>query len=237
MTIRVYPRVCGGTAAKNLTGEMASGLSPRVRGNRADPAGAPGLHRSIPACAGEPRCPGSRLPVTTVYPRVCGGTSQVHGHDLPLPGLSPRVRGNLLPGGGTANQYGSIPACAGEPSPPRLPRCRVRVYPRVCGGTRYSPTNTPRPAGLSPRVRGNQRPSKPSTIRTRSIPACAGEPPSWRCRRCCCRVYPRVCGGTASALRFLVIVNGLSPRVRGNRGRPARHLLVDGSIPACAGEP
>ena len=50
----VYPRVCGGTSTGALYCLTVPGLSPRVRGNRAnfglDPAG----DRSIPACAGEP---------------------------------------------------------------------------------------------------------------------------------------------------------------------------------------
>ena len=32
--IWVYPRVCGGTAARDLRRSAAKGLSPRVRGNR-----------------------------------------------------------------------------------------------------------------------------------------------------------------------------------------------------------
>ena len=33
------------------------GLSPRVRGSPPHPLGLLARHRSIPACAGEPRCP------------------------------------------------------------------------------------------------------------------------------------------------------------------------------------
>ena len=50
----VYPRVCGGTAAYQPQLLRRSGLSPRVRGNRADDRWAPVVVRSIPACAGEP---------------------------------------------------------------------------------------------------------------------------------------------------------------------------------------
>ena len=70
----VYPRVCGGTARKKVTGVSLGGLSPRVRGNRArlDVEQVP--DRSIPACAGEPRPTGGDRPDGGVYPRVCGGT-------------------------------------------------------------------------------------------------------------------------------------------------------------------
>ena len=57
-----------------LTHAGWSGLSPRVRGNRAMPK----LHRahpgSIPACAGEPEGGAGAAAAVEVYPRVCGGT-------------------------------------------------------------------------------------------------------------------------------------------------------------------
>ena len=51
---RVYPRVCGGTLRSAHAEGTRKGLSPRVRGNRRDPASSPGRPGSIPACAGEP---------------------------------------------------------------------------------------------------------------------------------------------------------------------------------------
>ena len=50
----VYPRVCGGTRASVSSCSIASGLSPRVRGNRSTGWTMTPLVRSIPACAGEP---------------------------------------------------------------------------------------------------------------------------------------------------------------------------------------
>ena len=52
----------------------------------------------------------------------------------------------------------------------------ARVYPRVCGGTHTRPALSLAAAGLSPRVRGNPSPGVAAAFRTRSIPACAGEP-------------------------------------------------------------
>ena len=51
---KVYPRVCGGTAAAQRAGYIACGLSPRVRGNLVAEDEGNGKARSIPACAGEP---------------------------------------------------------------------------------------------------------------------------------------------------------------------------------------
>ena len=75
--------------------------------------------------------------------------------------------------------------------------------------------------GLSPRVRGNLSGFLRRGRIDRSIPACAGEPPTsrlgelWPHRP----VYPRVCGGTSA---------GFDAQDFAHSSR---------SIPACAGEP
>ena len=50
-------------------------------------------------------------------------------------------------------------------------------------------------------------------------------------------VYPRVCGGAPGAAGSTNEVMGLSPRVRGSRHRFLGPDGLQGSIPACAGEP
>ena len=50
-------------------------------------------------------------------------------------------------------------------------------------------------------------------------------------------VYPRVCGGTEIGEGAVEPVGGLSPRVRGNLAEGLPGLRLQGSIPACAGEP
>ena len=152
------------------------GLSPRVRGNHHRRARRGELDRSIPACAGEPIGRRPQRRPCGVYPRVCGGTALASGDHGPVPGLSPRVRGNQPRGGDSGHCVGSIPACAGEPPAPRLPRGFCRVYPRVCGGTEVGPSRLPLYMGLSPRVRGNPLTGTDAGSFARSIPACAGEP-------------------------------------------------------------
>ena len=107
----------------------------------------------------------------------------------------------------------------------------------MCGGTGLTTPGISETAGLSPRVRGN--PEGPfSFINSRgSIPACAGEPGTWCTPPACPAVYPRVCGGTATINEPQGGTEGLSPRVRGNRPASTDALTLDGSIPACAGEP
>ena len=193
--------------------------------------------RSIPACAGEPGSTGEGPETRTVYPRVCGGTRAVLAAHGVGEGLSPRVRGNPATQRMRPAAPGSIPACAGEPVAGRVSAAIRRVYPRVCGGTRYPAHRRRRAAGLSPRVRGNPGPAIRFGQRVGSIPACAGEPMPWLRRLLRRKVYPRVCGGTTSDTSPASIAKGLSPRVRGNPRCP--HCILDGrrSIPACAGEP
>ena len=73
-----------------------SGLSPRVRGNLVSPLPQLLFVGSIPACAGEPIVLAVFQAEATVYPRVCGGTASTTMTAVPIAGLSPRVRGNLL---------------------------------------------------------------------------------------------------------------------------------------------
>ena len=70
-----------------------------------------------------------------------------------------------------------------------------------------------------------------------SIPAHAGEPRYMRFPFCVPKVYPRACGGTLVGVLRGGGVGGLSPRMRGNRGRWRGRGLSGGSIPAHAGEP
>ena len=51
------------------------------------------------------------------------------------PGLSPRVRGNLVCRIEPTENERSIPACAGEPIICTYRIAFLPVYPRVCGGT------------------------------------------------------------------------------------------------------
>ena len=180
---------------------------------------------------------GRNWAVNWVYPRVCGGTELRRQRRHLGIGLSPRVRGNRRGCTRWRRWRGSIPACAGEPTSPARRRARRRVYPRVCGGTNEMTTATAYRGGLSPRVRGNRRDGRRPAGATRSIPACAGEPCTGRSGSTGPGVYPRVCGGTRRLSGDCHEEWGLSPRVRGNPARDDPVNAVQGSIPACAGEP
>ena len=92
-------------------------------------------------------------------------------------------------------------------------------------------------AGLSPRLRGNQRAQWIPGMTHGSIPAPAGEPAGPPSGLGGCAVYPRACGGTvARGLRKYSSL-GLSPRLRGNPIHHKPTARYNRSIPAPAGEP
>ena len=197
------------------------GLSPRVRGNPSAQRDAPGQRGSIPACAGEPLSASRTIRKSSVYPRVCGGTQHVPHCRRNRGGLSPRVRGNPLHSLLSQPKPGSIPACAGEPCRSCVAWDDAGVYPRVCGGTGWRVRLRGGHRGLSPRVRGNRVAIRCRLPMRRSIPACAGEL-TGKASGGVKGVYPRVCGGTEPRLGLFLGVEGLSPRVRGNRSPISR---------------
>ena len=152
-------------------------------------------------------------------------------------GLSPRMRGNQCICQKVDVLYGSIPARAGEPCWYCRPIGLTTVYPRACGGTWHHTEDQVTDYGLSPRVRGNRRQPETHHKVGGSIPARAGEPLSTRPVRRLREVYPRACGGTGWSHRLPPLIEGLSPRVRGNPDNPLNPLDVFRSIPARAGEP
>ena len=195
---RVYPRVGGGNAVRQIPGPRGHGLSPRGRGKLVQLYAGAGRQGSIPAWAGETRAAALRCPGQRVYPRVGGGNAAL----LPLPwaaeGLSPRGRGKRFPD---------------------WPPTRIRdVYPRVGGGNGFAVGKEFVQGGLSPRGRGKRPGRKPWKAITRSIPAWAGETccttSSWAWNA----VYPRVGGGNNIKVPADDVEGGLSPRGRGKPG-------------------
>ena len=208
-----------------------------MRGNPVTQGDAAIIAGSIPAHAGEPSEETTLDRPSRVYPRACGGTSDLNVCCTDHEGLSPRMRGNPITGPPSTGRSGSIPAHAGEPISLRDIGGMTRVYPRACGGT-YDPTTYPNiRVGLSPRMRGNRGVLSPAASLPGSIPAHAGEPYRLIRHGTSAKVYPRACGGTESISKNRLEAMGLSPRMRGNRPLGHTHRVVEGSIPAHAGEP
>ena len=233
----VYPRVGGGTWIMDALGVPATGLSPRGRGNRQDNVLQQQIMGSIPAWAGEPLTTTKTTMQARVYPRVGGGTDFLGSVLGVESGLSPRGRGNPAFETLDLSLGRSIPAWAGEPPKEVETDIQKKVYPRVGGGTPVKSSWKKSRTGLSPRGRGNLGGSPDIWLRTRSIPAWAGEPLAVGDVVNLDGVYPRVGGGTFVENPSPVDQTGLSPRGRGNLPQEEGCVGVCGSIPAWAGEP
>ena len=175
-----YPRACGGTPCRQASKSRRPGLSPRMRGNRNDLRDYLKTAGTIPAHAGEPAVSARSGSAGQDYPRACGGTRGSAFAGRGLPGLSPRMRGNLafLPAG--ALDEGTIPAHAGEPGGTAGTARFCGDYPRACGGTYRLGYCWDFVVGLSPRMRGNHDKLMDQDPNVGTIPAHAGEPVSSR---------------------------------------------------------
>ena len=131
----VYPRARRGTVRPPYRATVAAGLSPRPQGNAGLRDIIGDQRRSIPVHAGE-RVPGGTFECATkVCPRARRGTRDC-GILLEInEGLSPRLRGNVSPGGHLSVLRRSVPAPAGERVPGGTFECATKVCPRACGGT------------------------------------------------------------------------------------------------------
>ena len=232
----VHPRVCGGSGVGRRGAGGLRGPSPRVRGKHEDLQKEMPCPGSIPACAGEASLRAATGKAMEVHPRVCGGSQASTRDNLAVNGPSPRVRGKLrlVPRGGAG--HGSIPACAGEARDMHVKIDKVRVHPRVCGGSWAYASNRTSSIGPSPRVRGKPPPMSRGRRPTRSIPACAGEAGAALRGVPLPQVHPRVCGGSLRSRLGLRTLRGPSPRVRGKLDPDDPDYSGERSIPACAGE-
>ena len=110
-----YPRMRGGTEAKQNIERECKGLSPHAWPNRRHTERSVGRPGTIPACAGEPSTSSAGEARLRDYPRMRGGTCSSSAGRVRPTGLSPHARGNpsvsVLP----PARPGTIPACAGEP--------------------------------------------------------------------------------------------------------------------------
>ena len=146
-----------------------------------------------------------------------GGNAAAHHYAYYGYGLSPRGRGKHAGDAVIAVLTRSIPAWAGETNPGAGRRGALRVYPRVGGGNFNAVNILLTQRGLSPRGRGKRGRYGRSAVRSRSIPAWAGETARRERASRQIQVYPRVGGGNGFNEDFTQLTRGLSPRGRGKR--------------------
>ena len=150
-------------------------------------------------------------------------------------GSSPRVRGTQMPPGPPKPQPRIIPACAGNTEAAVDDEIVSRDHPRVCGEHAEHDPIVSAVRGSSPRVRGTrqarQKPDRPAGI----IPACAGNTGQIMTAIGSVGDHPRVCGEHLLEFGDGHVDEGSSPRVRGTLLSFSLSMLMEGIIPACAG--
>ena len=128
-----------------------------------------------------------------------------------------------------------IPACAGNRIFWPQPEICTPVHPRVCGEQLDVAHLTSCQYGSSPRVRGTEKIDQDHMLRSRFIPACAGNSSSEWCWRIGRAVHPRVCGEQLTSSKIKITQSGSSPRVRGTAWNFGLGRDNHRFIPACAG--
>jgi len=237
MVGRVDPRMRGGAIDLGMSDGQRQGRSPHARGSLRVVIGSASEAGSIPACAGEPKLPFAALVTATVDPRMRGGATTLAAGLYAHWGRSPHARGSQKLPKFSANGFGSIPACAGEPLRWTTWRCSRRVDPRMRGGAQSSTASTGWNRGRSPHARGSRSLRQRRCAGGGSIPACAGEPRPLTVTLPIAKVDPRMRGGAKLILPSRDLTYGRSPHARGSRKRTSSCSPIWGSIPACAGEP
>ncbi len=226
----VHPRVRGAHGGSSPAPPSGRGPSPRARGSHGRSRRGGQDRRSIPACAGLTRCPGSGRVRPSVHPRVRGAHQEETGQHGRVLGPSPRARGSRIPQGHSLTLGRSIPACAGlTPARPQS-ETEPPVHPRVRGAHARGEAGHRITSGPSPRARGSRTCSVAAADALRSIPACAGLTARTGGNSPSDAVHPRVRGAHVDAASVRSLSAGPSPRARGSRlmtcGDAGRYLRL-----------
>ncbi len=234
-TSSVHPRIRGERGYWRISAEKSGGSSPHMRGT---PGHAPvhGLHlRFIPACAGN-AWPATCSWITwPVHPRMRGERFTPSVTSARYVGSSPHARGTLHSIATRHPPTRFIPACAGNAASALPPHRAAPVHPRMRGErtARIFPRAYAR--GSSPHARGTPDVRHLGTVKTRFIPACAGNARHINLEPLAGTVHPRMRGERAPATLPIEASFGSSPHARGTQPLEPCHSLCRRFIPACAG--
>ena len=185
----------------NETDVAKTGSSPRARGTGRVAAVHIAQGRFIPACAGNSQERHRRRAKAPVHPRVRGEQQHTHRWGQSKTGSSPRARGTDPKSVGLQPHTRFIPACAGNRNLRPICTATWPVHPRVRGEQGNMLLGSHDGSGSSPRARGTAASDSPCSVRSRFIPACAGNrapPPSIGLDR---SVHPRVRGEQPKPMR------------------------------------
>ena len=148
---------------------------------------------------------------------ACAGQTASAASRYAFSKAHPRVCGaDRHPADRSRGRQGLIPACAGQTCRTPVRFTGAGAHPRVCGADACGVTVVADSAGSSPRVRGRQPATPPPSFPTGA--------------------HPRVCGADFFPWWGVLLRWGSSPRVRGRLLREHDFGVIEGLIPACAGQ-
>ena len=145
------------------------------------------------------------------------------------------MRGTLKITRTLRNIIGIIPAHAGNTAHRTDRRATNRDHPRACGEHDLIDISLAANDGSSPRMRGTLHHGQIRIAGTGIIPAHAGNTIGCLKTFRWTRDHPRACGEHSSWMFSCVVFAGSSPRMRGTRDNQRYRDVVEGIIPAHAG--
>jgi len=176
--VRFIPASAGNGHATTASGCLSIGSSPRLRGTDAPAEPSADAPRFIPASAGNGMVTDTPPPPMPVHPRVCGERlllALLGGEDV---GSSPRLRGTAALPKCCRGRNRFIPASAGNGLDAAPAPSNVSVHPRVCGERPGIAGCGGSNVGSSPRLRGTDGRRSDDGMKSRFIPASAGNGPA-----------------------------------------------------------
>lgn len=150
----------------------------------------------------------------------------------PLPCI---VRGALFNRADERAERGLIPACAGNMLKNSHTRRLSSAHPRSRGEHAFFATESPAGRGSSPLARGTHLPQAQCPHLLRLIPAHVGNTQKHGALGCDCRAHPRSRGEHSAVARMHNNLGGSSPLARGTQVIQLMQSLLNGLIPARAG--
>ena len=217
------------------TGSALAGSSPRMRGTLRVHHSFGGLIGIIPAYAGNTGTRNIFYKHRGDHPRVCGEHVMMVGSFRLSKGSSPRMRGTQPTFGWVKGYEGIIPAYAGNTCiRPSAVEGRWD-HPRVCGEHSKNTNRDMYREGSSPRMRGTHSRLRTVAASRGIIPAYAGNTMTMASSGVRAWDHPRVCGEHWRFVTSGTPPQGSSPRMRGTLFVPLFCFLVNGIIPAYAG--
>ena len=232
---RNHPRVCGEHALSTVLSTSSAGSSPRMRGTPTCADYEIPWRGIIPAYAGNTSGYPSARPYARDHPRVCGEHLISCTFPRNASGSSPRMRGTRRFRKASTPNNGIIPAYAGNTNSKQIKPPQYKDHPRVCGEHSASCMVRWLPRGSSPRMRGTRLATRPKTRSDGIIPAYAGNTRATAARPQPTRDHPRVCGEHTTMATWFMPLPGSSPRMRGTPHELRDGRVIDGIIPAYAG--